>query len=110
MHGEPYAFIHRTLSRFQLHRFRDFGLRRQIEKNLLFRAPQKKRAHPPGQKRAPFGIALFLNSHAKAAVETFLVAEKSGRDEGEQRPQLAQMVFERRTRETESLARLESTR
>src|SRR5439155_15568191 len=91
-------------ARIHLNRLDDLGLRRQLGGDLALGAPEEKRAHPASKQPAALGIAFLLDGRAPATGKALAVAEKAGRQEREQRPQLAEMIFERRAGQAQAMA------
>lgn len=85
----------------------DLGFRRQLGRHLLFGTAQQKRFDPTVEVLKPDFTAALFNRHTVIGVEAFHVAEPARQQEVEQRPQFAQMVFQRRAAQAQTLARVQ---
>ena len=108
VHRDPHRLVEIALRAGELERAQDLGFRRQIGRHQALGAPQQKWFQPARQHGATFAILLFLDRGAEHAREAFGVAEQSRHQEGELRPQLAEMVFHRRAGETQPMACIEA--
>ncbi len=85
----------------------DLALRRQFGRDLRLGPAQQKRFDPPGQRRRAFLVGALLDREAPKAGERGLVAEIAGIGEAHDRPEFAQMIFHRRSRQAEAMPRLD---
>ena len=78
---------------------------RQLLGDVPLEPAQHVRRDRLAQRREALGVALVLDGLAPEAPERELVAEQAGREPVEDRPQLAQVVFDRRARQAHAVAR-----
>ena len=71
-------------------------------------SPQQKWMHAAGEKFLPRQVAFAFDGHAIVALEIFFIAEQARHQESKQRPELAQMIFHRRSGQAEPMPRLQS--
>ena len=91
----------------ELHTQDGFGARRQFGGHVLLAAAQDEGAHALGEQLGAQGFAVLLDGLAPAGVEAAHVAQKAGHQKIELRPQLAQVVFERRARQAQQVRGLQ---
>ena len=80
----------------------NFG--RQLTRHKCLGSAQHERGDALAQLVHFFAVALALNGVAKQLTEALLAAQKTGHQEVKQAPQLAQVVFHGRTRQTQAVA------
>ncbi|MNF55239.1 hypothetical protein D3C84_366940 [compost metagenome] len=83
------------------------GLGRQLARHLLLGAAQDEGFESPAQVRQALLVGLLLDRGAVVAGEARCVAEPAGHEEVEQRPEFAQVVFQRRAGQAQALPGLQ---
>ena len=107
VHGQAQGFVAVALGGGQLDPVGDFGFCRQLGGHLFFGAAQQEGPDPPVQVSQALGVGLFLDRRAVVALEAFAVAKPAGHEEVEQRPELAQVVFQRCATQAQALLGLD---
>ena len=80
---------------------------RQVGCHLALGAAQHEGGDAAAQLVQPFAVAMFLDRCAKAFLETRLRAQEARHQEVEQAPQFTQVVFHRRARQAQAVARVQ---
>ena len=91
----------------QLDMLHDLRLGRQLGFDLALGAAKQERPDAPGQQLAAVAVALLLHRRAEDAGEATLVTEQPGDQEAHLRPELTQMVLDRRAGQAQAVAGLE---
>ena len=100
-----HGFVQIALRTFEPDRAHDFGFGRQVFRHLAFVAAQQKWPDATHEQFAPRFVAMLFDRRAKQPLEALLLAQQAGHEEMKQRPQFAQMVFQRRTCQAKAVAR-----
>ena len=103
-----HGFVQGALAALQLHALQDVGARRQFGRHIGLAAAQDEGAHALGQQLRAQGLAVLLDGLAPALGELPRVAQEAGHEEIELRPQLAQVVLQRRARQAEPVRGLQA--
>jgi hypothetical protein len=90
------ALVEIALRAAQLDGPHDLRLRRQVARNFFLRATQDVRRDLLAQRAQALEVLLALDRDREAMAEPVGVAEQPRIEEVEQRPQLAQVVLDRR--------------
>ena len=107
MHRGADRFIQFALLRRQRDAAQDRVLRRQFGRHRRLGAAQDERADARGKLAAAHRIALLLDRRAEPAGEVLARPQQPRHQEGELRPQLAQVVLDRRAGQAQPVARLQ---
>ncbi len=102
--AHPHTFVQRALLALQRHTPDDFGDRGQLGCHVFLAAAQDEGAHTPGQGLGAQGFAVHFDGLAPMPLEAAHVAQKSGHQKIELRPQLTQVVFQRRAGQGQAVA------
>ena len=109
--GDADALVELALRTGELDRVDEVRLRRQLLRDRVLRAAQDERPDPLAQRRdraaGARAIAAILDRLAKLERELVAMAEQAGVEKVEQRPQLAEVVLDRRARQADLVARVE---
>ncbi|MCY1405538.1 hypothetical protein D9M71_207770 [compost metagenome] len=108
VHRQPHGFVEVALRLAQLDPVGDLALRRQFGGDLFLFSAQQEGFDPRIEVRQPLAVVEFLDGRAVEPGELAARAEPAGHQQVEQRPQLAQVVFQRRAGHAQALARLQS--
>ncbi len=103
MRGEADAFVELALRTAELHRHPDFRLGRQLARDVSLEAAQNERRHRFAQGGHALGVAPLFDRLSPEAPERELVAEQPRRQPVEEGPQLAEMVLDGRSRQTQAV-------
>ena len=98
-HAQANAFIQGSLFAAQLDVLGNGGFFRQFGSHLLFGAAQDKRRNFSGQLVASRFHAVFFNGIAKDIIEKAAPVQQTGQGKIHQRPELAQVIFQRCARQ-----------
>ena len=101
--GGTHGLVQLALPALQLHAQDGLGTRRKLGGHILFAASQYEGAHALRQQLGAQGFAVFLDGLAPAGVEAAHIAQKAGHQKVELRPQLAQVVLQRRARQAQQV-------
>ncbi len=96
--GQAQAFVEFTLRAIEIDVARDDGFFRQVGEHVFLAPAQQQGRNAPAEALATFGIVVLFDRRAEEAREVTFVAEQSGFDCIELRPQFAEVVFQRRAR------------
>ena len=108
LHRRAHRFVQIALRAFQIDGAHDRGLRRQFLRDLVLAPTQHERPDAAREQCAPHAVAVLFDRIAPAFREVVLGAEKPGQQEVELRPQLAEMILERRAGQTQPMPRLQA--
>ena len=95
VHRRAHGFVKVLLCGVQFNEMHQFGLGRQLLRDLILRAAQNERRDALFEHLVALNIAILLDRLAKASVESLLRAEKSGHQKFHQAPQLAKVILDR---------------
>ena len=110
VHGEANRFVKIALAADERHALHDLGLLRQFLRDAFLRAAKQERLDARGERRAAIRIAVLFNRRAEESREARAFGQQTGHRVREDRPQLFEMVFDRRTGEREALRGMQSRR
>ena len=108
VHRQPHGLVEIALLPGEFERAQHLGLRRQIGGDQRLGPPQQERLHPAREHGAALAILLLLDRGAEDAGKAPRIAEQPRHQKGELRPQLAEMVFDRRPGQAQPVARVEA--
>ena len=108
--GQADTFVQHALRAGQCHAVHLLGQRRQLSGHLVLAAAQDEGRHPLCQQPGALGFAVFLDRGAPVALEAAGVAQPARQQEMKLRPQLAQVVFQRRAGQAEPVAGVQPAR
>ena len=104
VHRRPDALVERGLGAFERDKLVDHRLFRQVAGNLLLGAPHQEGLHPGGQQPLLRAIAVLLYRGPEFRREALAVAEQPRDQPVVERPQLLEIVFQRRPCQRQALA------
>jgi hypothetical protein len=108
--GQAHGFVEVALRFAEFDVLDDLALRRQLRGHLLLGAAQQEGADARGQVRQACLVAVALDGRAVVLGELAGVAEPAGQQEVEQRPEFAQVVFQRRAGQAQAVPRVQLAR
>ena len=91
------------LLRAELHRGEELGLGRELARHIALEPAENVRRDRRAERGEPGLVAVVFNRPSPEPPERKLVAEQSGHEPIEERPQLAQVVFDGRSREADAV-------
>ena len=103
VHRATHRLVKVALRAFNLDAAHDDGFFRQLLGHLIFFTPQHEGLDAAGEQRTAQGVALLLDWRAPGAGEVLGRTEKAGHQEIKQRPQLAKVVFQRRSGQAQTM-------
>ena len=106
-HAQADGFVQIGLGTPQFHAHHGFHLGRQLRRHQCLGAAQHERCDAGAQLGQPPGVTLFFHGVAKQLAKPLLAAQKTGHQEVEQAPDLAQVVFHGRARQAQPVPRLQ---
>ena len=105
---DTHAFIQLTLLAKQLHATDDLGLGRQLAGHVGLAPAHDERPHARGQQLGAQRLAIGFDRLTPDAHEAARIAQKARHQPVEVRPQLAEMVFQRRAGDAQAVARIQA--
>jgi hypothetical protein len=100
----PHAFVQFALAALQLHALDDFGARGQFGGDVFLAPAQDEGTHALGQQLGAQRFAVGLYGLAPLARKAAGIAEEAGHQEIKLRPEFAQVVFQRCSRQAQAMA------
>ncbi len=107
VHRQPHGLVEIALLPGKFERLQDLGLWRQIGGHHRLGPPQQERFNPPREHAAALAILLLLDRSAEDPGKAAGIAEQPRHQKGELRPQLPEMVLDRRPGQAQPMARVE---
>ena len=106
--GAAHSLVQLALLALQAHALDDVGARRQLTGDIALAPAQYEGAHALRQQLRAQRFAVLLDGFAPGARKAARVAQKTGHQKVELRPQLAQVIFERRAGQAQAMAGLQA--
>ncbi len=107
VHRQAHGFVHIALRVVEVDPVDDLGLGWQFGRHLFLGTAQQEWLDARIEVMQAVLVAMLFDGGAVVAVEFLAVAQPAGHQEVKQRPQLAQVVFQRRTAQAQALAGVE---
>ena len=103
IHRRPDALVKRGLAAFERDELVDHRLLGKVAGDLLLGAPHQEGLDPGGEQALSRAVAPFLDRRSIAGREGFAVSEQAGDQPVIERPQLPEIVLERRPGQRQAL-------